>query len=685
MSLPAYTKEFQDVLDAERARIAELRRARGMGPAPSISVALSGGGIRAAAFGLGVLQAIAACRLFPMVDYLSTVSGGGFTGTALTWFLRNGRATFPFANGDPNTPLDRLRRQADYLSPTARLTLTALLAVVLQKAFLSLSVYGALLVGFFFLFDAAGQALRPLQALLSIYTTGTWTDRLVLSSNPMLLASAGAVAALLAQVVWLTFQRAADHWWRRGGGAAERAYVRRRRAAKRAGVLLQVAATTFVVGTVPAVAGALAAWSGRPWGWTDVGTVLLGLALCAAVVRARPSLVTPLVCFGLLYAFLLATHAVALQLVFGGAPWTVLVVGGGALLMGAITSLDAHGSADVFRDRLAEAFMPDPGKVADPRGLPAHEAARYPLAAACGPTTTGPYHLLNAALLTPASSATRWRQRGADAFVLSPLYCGSGATGWRTTASWKRGSVTLAAAMATSAAAVDPYAAPAGSGATRGSLLSLVLALCGLRLGHVEPHPRLEPPARHRRFPPNLLFPGLRLAVFGQATETGRWVTLADGGDFDDLGVYELIRRRVPLIVAVDASEDPAWTFAALGNLVERVRVDFGVEITFEDLETLRARPGAPAHVVGCVHRPANGGDAGWDGCLVYVRAKLLPDAPADVIARARSHPAFPHESTLDQFFDESTFEAYRSLGFLVGYDVLDDPRVALALTSSQV
>jgi len=45
-----------------------------------IGLALSGGGIRSATLGLGVIQALDACGLLKAVDYLSTVSGGGFIG-----------------------------------------------------------------------------------------------------------------------------------------------------------------------------------------------------------------------------------------------------------------------------------------------------------------------------------------------------------------------------------------------------------------------------------------------------------------------------------------------------------------------------------------------------------------------------------------------------------------------------
>jgi Patatin-like phospholipase len=50
-------------------------------------IALSGGGIRSATFCLGVLQALAKADLLKRFDYLSTVSGGGYIGASLTWWL----------------------------------------------------------------------------------------------------------------------------------------------------------------------------------------------------------------------------------------------------------------------------------------------------------------------------------------------------------------------------------------------------------------------------------------------------------------------------------------------------------------------------------------------------------------------------------------------------------------------
>ncbi len=49
-----------------------------------LGVSFSGGGIRSATFNLGVLQALARCGVLRYVDYLSTVSGGGYVGSWLT-------------------------------------------------------------------------------------------------------------------------------------------------------------------------------------------------------------------------------------------------------------------------------------------------------------------------------------------------------------------------------------------------------------------------------------------------------------------------------------------------------------------------------------------------------------------------------------------------------------------------
>src|SRR5262245_14232271 len=60
---------------------------------PLVGLAFSGGGIRSATFGLGVLQALHALGVLPQIDYISTVSGGGYIGAWLQGSLARGRGT----------------------------------------------------------------------------------------------------------------------------------------------------------------------------------------------------------------------------------------------------------------------------------------------------------------------------------------------------------------------------------------------------------------------------------------------------------------------------------------------------------------------------------------------------------------------------------------------------------------
>ncbi len=69
--------EWQDKLDPEKESADSIRKGL-------IGLAFSGGGIRSATFNLGVLQALNSLGIFKCVDYLSTVSGGGYIGSCVS-------------------------------------------------------------------------------------------------------------------------------------------------------------------------------------------------------------------------------------------------------------------------------------------------------------------------------------------------------------------------------------------------------------------------------------------------------------------------------------------------------------------------------------------------------------------------------------------------------------------------
>ena len=100
MSQPEGKEPFlQDVFPAELEEINKRRQELHLPHVPSdcapstklglVGLALSGGGIRSATFHLGVIQALAKHGLLKTVDYLSTVSGGGYIGSCLSSLLND--------------------------------------------------------------------------------------------------------------------------------------------------------------------------------------------------------------------------------------------------------------------------------------------------------------------------------------------------------------------------------------------------------------------------------------------------------------------------------------------------------------------------------------------------------------------------------------------------------------------
>src|ERR1035437_5540584 len=93
-----------------------------------LGVAFSGGGIRSATFNLGVLQGLAELGLLPFIDYLSTVSGGGYIGAWLHALIRNKYSGDPGAAQPELDPsrvpgeseqdsITFLRKYSNYLAP----------------------------------------------------------------------------------------------------------------------------------------------------------------------------------------------------------------------------------------------------------------------------------------------------------------------------------------------------------------------------------------------------------------------------------------------------------------------------------------------------------------------------------------------------------------------------------------
>jgi hypothetical protein len=158
--------------------------------------------------------------------------------------------------------------------------------------------------------------------------------------------------------------------------------------------------------------------------------------------------------------------------------------------------------------------------------------------------------------------------------------------------------------------------------------------------------------------------------MLGSMDERGPWINLSDGGHIENLGVYELLRRRCKYIVAIDGEEDARMTFHGLTTLQRLAAIDLGVAIE-ADLDDLRLTNAglSRSHFRFCrIRYPKVERDSEDEfGYLLYVKLSLTGNE-GEFLRRYRlDEPAFPHHSTADQFFSEAQFEAYRSLGEHVG------------------
>jgi len=149
------------------------------------------------------------------------------------------------------------------------------------------------------------------------------------------------------------------------------------------------------------------------------------------------------------------------------------------------------------------------------------------------------------------------------------------------------------------------------------------------------------------------------------------FVNVSDGGQFENMGLYELVRRRCLNILICDAEEDSNFVFDGLGMAVRKCRLDFAVEIKIPTLgQILPAANGfSPlAYAEGTIsypnpthpHNPIQ-------GKILYIKSTLTGAEPVDLRNYKREHPAFPSDSTVNQWFTESQFESYRRLGQFIG------------------
>ena len=627
----------KSISDDEAEEI-KLRRAARMLPAntgmDAVGLTLSGGGIRSATFCLGVIQVLAQRGLMKDVDYLSTVSGGGYTGAFVTSLIGGGQGFDQLATpfGPDSDPVRHVRQNAKYLSvidlksrwtlvvgtiaglilnwlaPLALLAVLAIVAISLSLsadfwantsvAFGGLTLFSVLIYGFSLKFDLARwpkmavallSAITLCFAALAISERGFAQFEAVPYALPIALAATFSVVAAPVAIRFLPVFRADSS----------------RR--------LLFTVTLYAAGMIVPVLGLLCFYAlrhlagqhpmeGEPW-WSPLH------------------------------------YAEGFLLLY-------VIAAGAGLFSLFVLDVNLTGPHKLYRDQLAQTFIWPTG---------AEDLALSKM----NPKHLAPYHLINATVNLPSSRKLVLRDRKGDFFLFSKHWAGSTAVEYKRSSCWQAtGSpMDLATAMAISGAAASPQMG-------LGSLpsLSALMTLLNIRLGFWISNPRKPPPLT----PPGF-FCLLKEMTGSFMSEEDTWLNVSDGGHIENMGLYELLRRRCKFIICVDGEADPESTFHGQLTLVRHALIDLGVGIE-PHLEDMRPDPKSRYSKTHAqlfrIKYPERSKDmpAGI-GLLLYLKLSLTGDE-AELLKRYRLiHPDFPHQSTIDQFYDEEQFEAYRQLG----------------------
>ncbi len=793
-----YTDAFARVQAEEIASINEWRKANGR---PAIkteaagidhaeaglqAVAISGGGIRSASFALGVLQAldqelaknaegqpVATLKSgLGRIDYLSTVSGGGYIGASLRVGMEKLDGAFPFTTGPDdradNQSVGHIRDHSRYLIPNGLWDVLADLVVVLR----GLAANLILVLGFVLLCAALTILCNPTQTALAtpdifgiehfpgyriVQQLGGFalTKLLVMAGVALFCAWAimksrkeaslpefsggsacwnrGMVAWLIitALVAFIEFQPfvLSAIFEAYGGGKSNSLFF-----SGLAGFVTHVSPFLASLSVCAAFFSKLLGDAAKA-GETEAGLKAVAQAIIATLAMAAIALALPLLIWA---SYLTITIWGDLWFDYGpewlkgfktwacgGWPpvgdkegglvartcahgtlmgWIYFAGACLSLALGYLLTPNANSLHRLYRDRLSKAFLfdPSPGKR---KPLLDEEVFLPPLDSIKLSDLTpgqGPLHLINAALNIQGSRYANRRGRNADFFSFSPVYCGSKGTGYvatRALESVERG-LDVATAMAISGAAASSNM---GSNTVRG--LAPTLALLNIRLGFWMRNPRnfitvKDPRAVELR---NFYFLNEMLSQLNEGSEQ---IYLTDGGHIENLGLYELLRRRCALIVVIDGESDPTYTFNSFVNLQRYARIDLGIRITlpWQAIRdgarwldaSLRGKDPGPSpdervHVaVGTIRYQDDDASKAFTGRIIYIKASMTGDENDYVMDYKRRYAQFPHETTGDQFFSEEQLEAYRSLGFhaarraLVGLDPVAGPVPAPATAAGK-
>jgi Patatin-like phospholipase len=661
-----------------------------------IGIALSGGGIRSATFGLGLVQHLAEAGVLRRTRYLAGVSGGSYLAAAMAishaycppdlW-----EADPPeWAQGSPEE--SHLRRNLSYLAPGS-----------LGRMWLFANALYGLLMNLLPLVLAAGLLGRLAGIVLGVLYPRIGKSTVDFAAMPwvglfmllLLLCALGVVAS----------RRFRDH---RKPLVTVPTVSRSEQlvvvlltaviAVVTLGVLLPIAVDLVGLATNGKIATSLDL-SGLPWSLRRMLLGLLGLFLAVmlglfslSLLRARRLPILQSIA-----AVVAGSGVIVIPFILAAATatrrsWATSIDGPSIAICVALLvlfSLVAHNRRyslhPFYRERLQEAFVSrrrrssegievEPIPYAEPIKL-TDVASRSRARSADDPAHAFPEIVMCAAVAARGNEVpTRAR---AASFTFDGRRSGnvqlklSTETANLETGDWiGGGGLTLPAIMAISGAALSPL-----MGRFTLPTYRLLLATLNVRLGvwlrnPQRPTPRALSELRllprvYGRLKRAFLEPGAWFVLkegLGLAGISGRYIHLADGGHWENLGLTELLRRRCTHVIIVDASADPQ--LADIGRAISIARAELGAEVQLDPRSTIPndANQATSPVAVGRVTYADN-----TKGEIYYVRSVIWDGAPVDLQLLADRRNPFPNHPTADQFLSGETFDAYRALGHAVG------------------
>ncbi len=282
----------------------------------------------------------------------------------------------------------------------------------------------------------------------------------------------------------------------------------------------------------------------------------------------------------------------------------------------------------------------------------------------------GPYHIINATLNLTSEHNLKGLKRKTEPFLFSRLFTGSESTGYVETERFYA-ETTLARAITISGAAVAPI-----MGKMTSRLTSFACTILGMRLGCWVMNPAYLADGRKKTDRIRYWMKPLFKELTGSGNASDSILYISDGGHCgDNLGIIPLLKRRAKLIISADAECDPDFTFGSLNSSLRQIYVDEGIKIDLRDTwqQFVLDEKGFTKchHLVGRILYPDRPWQASW---LVVLKSSLTGDEMTPIINYKRRSPAFPHETTANQFFTEEQFESYRALGRHIAYEALKKP-----------